>query len=373
MKHILHIITGLNDGGAEAVLYRLCIEGDPARYHVVSMMDGGKYGPMLQKAGIRVTCLNMPRGRMTFSGLCKLFVILRQEGPQVVQTWMYHANLIGGIVARLSGCRKVFWNIRHTDLTPGAYGRWTRLVSRLCALLSRFLPTGIVVCAERARAIHISEGYDARKFTVIPNGYDVTLFQPDAAVRHAMRQEMTIGPDTNLLGLVGRWNKEKDHPNLLTAFSRLVAVGGDIRLVLVGTGCTEDNAELMSAIAHNELSGRVILAGQRDDVPAIMNALDLHILSSSSEAFPNVVAEAMACGTPCVVTNVGDAALIVDDTGWVVPPKNAQALAEAIDMALNERKESEQWKRRQIMARQRIINEFSLATMIARYREVWRL
>ncbi|WIY52440.1 glycosyltransferase [Devosia sp. YIM 151766] len=368
----VHIITSLSDGGAEAVLFRLVAFHDPQNHVVISLSGKGKYGPLLERCGVKVHYLNMPRGRLTFGGLRKLFSILRRERPHVVQTWMYHANLVGGLVARLTGCRKVFWNIRHADLTPGAYGRGTRLVSRLCARLSRFVPTGIVACAERARTVHIAEGYDARKFTVIPNGYDIARFRPDAATRDALRRGIGVGPDTVLLGLVGRWNKEKDHSNLLAALSRLAADRRDIRLLLVGTGCTADNAELVSTIAHHGLSGRVIVAGRRDDVPAVMNALDLHILSSSSEAFPNVVAEAMACGTPCVVTDVGDAALIVGETGWIVPPRDADALAAATARAVETMADAALWQHRQDNARRRIEDNFSLATMVARYEALWR-
>ncbi len=368
---ILHIITGLSDGGAEAVLYRLCTHDDPSRHHVVSMMDGGKYGPILQEAGVRVTCLDMPRGWISLSGLWQLHRLIRQHRPDAVQTWMYHGDLVGGVVGRLAGCRNVFWNIRHTELIPGT-GRSTRLVAKIDAILSPLVPTGIVACAERARTVHIEMGYDPRKFTVIPNGYDVTRFHPDAEARAALRQEFGVSPDTILIGLVGRWNVEKDHPNLLAAFSRLAGKRKNIALLLVGAGCAPDNAELTAQVERHGLRARVVLAGQRSDIPGVMNALDLHVLSSSSEAFPNVVAEAMACGIPCVVTDVGDAALIVGETGWVVPPADATSLAGAIDRALDVRENPEQWRTIQSAARQRVVETFSLERMIKAYHELWK-
>jgi glycosyltransferase involved in cell wall biosynthesis len=143
--------------------------------------------------------------------------------------------------------------------------------------------------------------------------------------------------------------------------------------VLAGTGCSDDNAALVAQIKDHGFQGAVRLLGRRGDIPAIMNALDLHVLSSRSEAFPNVVAEAMACGTPCVVTDVGDAALIVGNTGWVVPPRDPERLAEAIVEALRERTDAKQWQSRSRAARQRILNEFSLEDMVERYHRVWGL
>jgi len=368
-----HIITGLNDGGAEAVLYRLCTHDDPSRHHVVSIMDGGKYGPMLQEAGVRVTCLDMPRGRIRLSGLWKLHRLIRQHRPEIVQTWMYHANLIGGVVARMAGCRRVFWGIHHTDLVPGTTGRSTRMVDWLCARLSLHVPSGIIACAQKARDVHVANGYDARKFTVIPNGYDIGQFSPNVEARQALRQELGIGADARVLGLVGRWDPQKDHANLIRAFSLLRRQMHELRLVLAGTDCDRSNAELMRLLQEAGGTENVHLLGRRSDIPALMNALDLHILSSYSEAFPNVVAEAMACGTPCVVTDVGDAAVIVGNTGWVVPPRDSEALASAIAEALAEQEKDDIWHRRQLAARQRIVDEFSIETMVARYHSVWGL
>ncbi|MCT8992266.1 GT4 family glycosyltransferase PelF [Chelativorans sp. SCAU2101] len=373
MTKILHTITGLNDGGAEAVLYRLVTFDDRHRHIVVSLSDGGKYAPLLSAKGIEVHCLDMPRGRLTLSGLRRLWAVLRRERPQIVQTWMYHANLVGGVIAKLAGVKNIYWGIRHTDLVPGTTGRSTRMVDRLCARISPYVPSGIIACAEKAKDVHITNGYDAGKFTVIPNGYDIAQFSPDAEARQAFRQQLGIVADARVLGLVGRWDPQKDHANLIRAFSLLRKRMPDLHLVLAGTDCDDSNAELMRLLQEAGGMENVHLLGRRSDIPSLMNALDLHVLSSYSEAFPNVVAEAMACGTPCVVTDVGDAAVIVGNTGWVVPPRDSEALASAISEALAEQEKDDIWHRRQRAARQRIVDEFSLEAMVARYHSVWGL
>jgi len=373
MKVVLHIITGLSDGGAEAVLFRLATYDAPHQHVVISLGGGGKYGPLLEDKGIRVHCLDMPRGRITLGGLRKLFSILRQERPDIVQTWMYHANLLGGVAARLGGFREIYWGLHHTTLVPGTTGVSTRAVDWLCARLSGWVPKGIVACAFETQRVHVANGYVASKFSIIPNGYDVSVFAPDQLAGRRLRDELGIALGTPLVGLVGRWDPLKDHANLFAALQIVRGSFADVCLVLAGTGCEPGNADLQRLLQTLSLDTCTYLLGRRSDVPALMNAMDIHVLSSSSEAFPNVVAEAMACGTPCVVTQVGDAAIIVGGTGWPVPPRNHHALAQAIFEALHEREDEPRWSARQVAARQRIVDEFSLRTMVARYRKVWAL
>lgn len=372
MTTVLHIITGLDDGGAEAVLHRLCIHNHNVNHTVVSLTSKGKYGRLLVEHGISVHTLDMPRGRLTLKGLISLYRLIRRDRPDVVQTWMYHGDLVGGVIARLAGVRAVYWNIRHTELGLGSTGRSTRLVARTCALLSRLIPTLIVTCASRAKEIHVALGYDENKFIIIPNGCNTTRFTPNLTIRHATRAELGADDTTPLLGLVARWNLQKDHASLLEAISIATNHHWNVKLVLAGEGCTTDNGALVSQIAELGLGDRVVLLGPRNDVPRIMNALDIFVLSSShGEAFPNVLAEAMACGTPCVTTDVGDAAVIVGDTGWVVPPTDAARLAGAVVNALDALQNSEHWRFIQDKARQRVVDNFSLEMMVEHYKALW--
>ncbi len=367
---VLHIITSLDDGGAEAVLYRL-VTHDPLDCHyVVSLTGEGKYGPLLLERGVVVTAMNMPRGRMTFAGLKGLWRVLRSVRPDVVQTWMYHADLIGGLAARLAGM-PVVWGIRNTTLAPGQSSRITIWVARACAWLSRLVPARIVVCAQAAQKVHAELGYDAARMVVIPNGYDLGRFRPDVEARQRLRQQWGVHDGMALLGMVARFDPYKDHANLLAALEQVAKSVENFQVVLVGTGMTENNAELVSLIQRHGLNGHVRLLGPRSDIPDVMLALDIHVLSSSAEAFPNVLAEAMACGTPCVTTDVGDAALIVGDTGWLVPPRNHEALADALVQALAARQEAPSWQSRQNRCRKRIVSQFDIDVMAQRFRAVW--
>jgi glycosyltransferase involved in cell wall biosynthesis len=216
-------------------------------------------------------------------------------------------------------------------------------------------------------------GYAIDKFVVIANDYDLSEFKPDPRSGADWRQAQGVDWNLRLLGMVGRWNAQKDHRTLLAELAQLKDDQQDFLLILVGSGCDNTNGELRDLVDAWGISDRVLLLGRRGDVPQIMNAIDIAILPSShGEAFPNVVAEAMACGTPCVVTDVGDAAEIVGDTGWVLSPRSPESLAHALRVALEECSRLETWKERQFASRQRIETRYSMRNMVANYDRLWR-
>jgi len=368
---ILHIITGLNDGGAEAVLFSLCTREQENTHTVISLMDEGKYGFLLKSNGITVKTLGMKRGRVTLFGLYRLFKLIRLSKPDVVQTWMYHADLLGGAMCRLAGVNAVVWGIHHSELNPEQSRRSTILIAKLSSKLSRFIPKRIAVCAEMAAKLHADLGYALDKMVVIPNGYDLDRFAPDPVGRVQLRQEWSLPDDVPLIGMVARFDPLKDHTNLIDALEKLLKKNVVFQAVLVGAGMDEDNEMVVAHLAQCGLTDRVRLLGSRRDIPAVMNALDIHVLSSSSEAFPNVLAEAMACGTPCVTTDVGDAGLIVGSTGWIVPPRAPVELSNALGQAIVEWGYRNGWYERQRMVRERITDNFSIERMVAHYRDVW--
>jgi glycosyltransferase involved in cell wall biosynthesis len=370
---VLHIISGLNEGGAEAVLYRLCtFSVKRAGDIVASLTSGGVYAARLRAAGLKVHELAMPRGRLTVDGLAKLYQIIKSTRPDLVQTWMYHADMVGGLMAKLAHQDGVVWGLHNSSLDRSAISRSTGWVVKACALLSGAIPARIISCSEKARDFHVYLGYPPERIIVVPNGYDCELFAPDPGRRWAIRHELGLSHNEPLIGTVARFHPQKDHKNLLDALAMLANGLGAPKCVLVGTGMDAANEELATLIHARGLGDRLHLVGMRTDVPAIMNALDIHVLASAAEAFPNVVAEAMACGTPCVVTDVGDAPLIVGCTGWIVPPMNSGALADAMELALHALREPTSWERRQQACRARIVDNFTLDKMVAGYEALWR-
>jgi glycosyltransferase involved in cell wall biosynthesis len=370
-RRVLHVITDLGQGGAEAVLYRLIgATSDEFEHAVVSLHQDGVYGQPLRARGVSVTALGMPRGRATIAGLRRLRRITAEYRPHVVQTRLDHANLVGALAARFAGAPPVVWAVHSTDLGPLRFSWKTRIVRRACAQLSRVLPRFIVSDAHSSAALHRRIGFSASKLMVVPNGVDPSMFRPDAVARERMRRMWGVAPETALLGCVARWDPLKDHENLLRALKLTRDRAGNFRCVLVGRGMSAENADLQAAIDRCGVADVVILAGSSSDVPGIMNAIDVHVLASRSESLPVAVIEAMACGTPCVVTDVGDARQIVGDTGWVVSPRDSVALAAALEAALAALR-SGALKDIAEQCRARVVREYSLARMGAEYAALW--
>lgn len=367
---IIHIITGLNDGGAEGVLYRLCSHDKANEHVVISLLGYGKYGPLLRAKGFKVYALGMGSGYLYFFVFLKLIQLLLKEKPDVIQTWMYHADLFGSIAARVIGIKAIVWGIRHSILESGKSKKLTILIAKLLAKLSSWLPTRIAVCAKSARDAHTALGYDHTKMRIIPNGYDLKYFKPMPNESKVFRAEWGIESNTVLIGTVGRYDPQKDFRNLLQAVRILYSKNISLHCVLVGTNLNSQNQKLVAQIRDLGIEKVVSLLDQRVDIPAIMSTIDIYVLSSSSEAFPNTVAEAMACETPCVVTDVGDAAYIVGNTGWIVPPLDSEALAEAILLAFYKKKQP-QWQKLCSTARNRIEKQFNIVQMVDNYRKLW--
>lgn len=371
-KKVLHIITGLNDGGAESVLTRLCLNSHSVNHVVVSMIDLGKYGSILQAHGIKVHALFMGRKLSNIFKLFKLVHLIKLEQPDVVQTWMYHADLFGGMAAKLAGVRRVCWGVRHSVLERDKTKTSTIVTAKLCSVLSKWIPEFIICCANKALEVHANIGYQRSKMLVIPNGYDLAKFSQDNAIRVRMREHFEQPEECFFIGLVGRYHPFKDHHNLFHALALVKNEIPTIRCLLVGKDMLENNTEIMKVINKLSLQDNVVLAGQYSDISAVMNALDLHVLSSSSEAFPNVLAEAMACGTPCVTTNVGDAQDIVGDNSVCCSSGDSRALANLILMMHNEwLYYPDSWVIRKNACIERIEERFSIQRMVNSYEDIW--
>ncbi|HEY2823632.1 MAG TPA: glycosyltransferase [Candidatus Acidoferrum sp.] len=332
MIGVTHIIAGLAPDGAEKMLHRLVLGMDSNRFEneVISLTDLGPMTENFQSAGVRVRALGMSRGSANPYYLAKLAGWLRKlPAQQIIQTWMYHADLVGGLAAKLAGCSGLVWNIRHSELHPGVDKRHTIWTAKACAMLSSRLPRKIICASESSRTFHEKLGYAYDRMEVIPNGFDLDLFRPDAAARAAVRNELGIAPSTLLIGYVARKHPVKDHRTFLEAAGLLHKQFPDVRFVLCGDGATKADPELKDWSEAAGVRNACFFLGHRDDAPRVINAFDVATSSSTSEAFPNALAEAMACGVPAVVTNVGDSRSILGETGSVVPPKEPKALAQA--------------------------------------------
>ena len=364
---IVHIITSLGDGGAEHTLFKICKNDNRNKHIVISFKRYGKYFSLLNKLGIKVYCLNA-----NFFSIHKFFFLiklLQSLKPDIVQTWLVHADFIGSIAARLAGIKRILWNVRYSNIEIDKSKLTTILIIKTLAKLSYIIPEIIVINSKKAKKIYESKGYDKRKLKFIPNGYDLSNLKGSKGQKIDFQKKIKIKKRIPLIGYVARYDPLKDHLNLLNALSLIRLKGKDFFCILVGSNINK-NKILISEIKKLKLNNCVRLLGPVKNVSKVMNLLDIHVQSSASEGFPNVVAEAMVHKTPCVVTNVGDSSYIVGKTGWVVPPNDSVKLAKAIEAAFNEIG-TKNWNKKCNEARVRIKQKFSLSKMIKSYNKVW--
>ena len=366
---VVHIITSLGDGGAEHTLFKICKHDVSNKHIVISLKGPEKYFSLLSRLGVKVYCLNFKF--YTIHKFIMLINLLRSLKPDIVQTWLVHADLIGGVAARLAGIKKIIWNVRYSSFKIGKAKLTTILIIKFLAKLSFLIPKLIVIVSKRAKKIYEIEGYDKRKFKFIPNGYDLLFLKPNIIQKKIFQKNNKFKKQIPLIGNVARYDPKKDHINLLNALSLLRYKRIDFFCFLVGSKINKNNIRLVSEIKRLKLSKYIKLLGQNNNILQVMNGLDIYVQSSSyGEGFPNVVAEAMACGTPCVVTDVGDASFIVGKTGWIVPPNNPNKLAKALENAINE-VTTKKINKRQDKARARIRKNFDLSKMLKSYNKSW--
>lgn len=372
-SRVLHIIVHLSAGGAELMLKRLILHRNFDRafeHRVISLRGLGPVGQDLRASGVHVVALGLNNPFQLPHRLARLITLIRGWRPDIVQTWMYHADLLGGIAARLAGIRKIVWNVRIAEISP-RYGvaRTTTWIMKVCALLSGLIPSRIIYVAHSARRVHEAAGYDPAKSVTIPNGYAVDS-DVGAQSLGALHDLLTLPREVMLLGSAGRFNPQKNHAAFIAACGAIAARHPQWRFVLFGTGVDPGNAALASWIAATGYPERFHLLGERRDLPLLMPELDLFCMHSLSEGFPNVVAEAMGAGVPCVVTDVGDAARLVDDTGWTMPTADPAALTVALDeiLSLDPRLRRDYGSR----ARKRIEGHYSMPAVVDRYIALYR-
>lgn len=371
MLRIQFVITGLGIGGAEMMLYKLLQGLDRSRFQagVITFRDGA-LAEKIRALGVSVDCVEISRASRFLVEAPRLYRILRAAKPGLVHTWMYHADLLGGLMARLATAAPVVWCVRASDLDQGNIKTGTRLVARANGLLSSRLPRRIVYCSERARQIHERMLYSPRLGVVIPNGFDLHAFCPDRGLRQEFRAETGLSEDDPLIGLVARFDPMKDHLTFIRAAAIVKSRIPTARFVMAGANVDAGNTELLDWVRAHGLEDSVHLLGLRTDLAAVYNGLDVATLTSfSSEGFPNVVGEAMACGVPCVVTDVGDCAHIVGDTGRIVPPRDPAALASAIVELL--RMEPGERHALGLSARGRVEKLFNIPDIVSRYEALY--
>jgi glycosyltransferase involved in cell wall biosynthesis len=365
---ILHVSVGLESGGAEMMLYKLASRTDRSRFdpYVVSLTDEGPViGERLRQAQIPLTALRFPLGVPHPGLLLRLLREIRTLRPHLVQTWMYHADLVGAVAGQFVRGIPIIWGLHNSQSAPVYAKRSLLRVIAVNRHLSRWLPAQIVCCSEAVRTVHADLGYDAKKLHTIPNGIDTDEFLPNTSARSDFRRELNLLPEVPLIGYIARWDPRKDHAMFLRAANLLAREHRGVHFILCGSGMAADNKDLVRLVADANLGDRLHLLGLRRDAPRVTAALDVASCCSSSESFALVLGEAMACGVPVVSTDQPGPASVIGNDGWTVPTGDAAAMASAWrDMLGLTPGQREEYGRG---ARRRIIENFSIQKMVESY------
>ncbi|MDA0284253.1 MAG: glycosyltransferase [Planctomycetota bacterium] len=372
---VCSIINGTGgEGGAERMLQRVIRRGNTSEFEhlVLSIRNFQQVAAELSAEGINVQSLNVQSAYYKLPhAVLQLASRIRKFKPDVIQSWMYMADFFGGIASHLaSPATPVIWTIRHATLDPAIDSRALRGCAAGCARLSRRIPSKITLNSHAAVPTHVAAGYEESKMQVIPNGFDVERFAPSPQLRVETRARLGIPQDVPVVGRVARFHANKDHITFLKAARQVLTQRPDVRFLVCGEPQTITTRQVQNDINSFGLTDAVQLVELQSDIVPLNCSFDIATCSSLTEAFPNVLGEAMSCAVPCVSTDVGDAAQIIADTGRIVPPLSPSLFAEALLDLLN----LPDAGRRQLghAARQRVIDNYELTRSTETFLDLWR-
>ena len=370
---VLHIISGLGTGGAEMMLYKLLrnISKTKVESAVICLGRAGFIEKRITDLDVPLICLGFgTKSRKTFVQLLQFIRFTRWFRPKVIQGWMYHGNLAAIFASILIYPRSsVVWNVRQSLQSLSNEKLSTRWAISITTFLSKCTKK-IIYNSREGKVQHEKLGYSIRRGCVIPNGFDLGEWRPDASIRREVRREFGIPEEIFLVGHIGRYHPKKDHASLFEALTIVSENDNNIRFLLVGRDIGYDNPEIGKIAGSDGLRGRCLLLGERQDIERIMKALDILVISSAwGEGFPNVLGEAMASGLCCVSTDVGESSIILGQAGIVVPPGDIRNLAKAITDTVMLPREKKLARGRQ--ARARIAEYYSIGAVSSLYEEVY--
>jgi len=370
-KSILHIITGLNRGGAEKSLFSLTttLQNETNLQHLVlSLTTGGTLEQKFNDSGILTFSLGLNKLRFIHA-YKTLQYILQNKQPVIIQGWMYHGNIISSLVKYIFNCKiPIVWNIRHSLYNIKHEKYFTRVVIKICSMIS-INTDAIIYNSKKSASLHEKYGYKKNKTVVINNGFIIPNIANKLKEQKKFRVMYNISKNNKIIGMVGNYRSFKDYPTCIKAFSKIKINFPDVTFVLVGIQISKENDELMRLIKLYQIEKDILLLGEIKETANIIKSFDIFMLSSMSESFPNVIAEAMSLSIPVVATDTGDVKRIVENTGLVVESRNPDSLGNACIKLL--KYDSAKLSSLGNKARHRIQTNYSLAQMTIKYNELY--
>lgn len=362
---ILFVVNSLDVGGAENVLFNILKDKNHKETLIISLTKLGCYGLELKNQGYQIYVLNMKKNISCLLKIIELIYLIIKFKPLIVHTWLYHANLIGGVLAKIAGVKKIFWSIHHDFEYSNLLGMFEM---KILSILSYYIPNKIVYCSKSSKINHIKNGFNPINSLLIENGVSLKTFYPNNKLRNDLRNKYKITDDCLFLSNVARYHPIKDHNNLFKSLQILDEIGINFKCMLIGKDISYLNKILKYQIYSLGLERKIIIYGQSSQIEKLMNAFDINILASKKESFPLTLLESMACGVPCISTNVGDAKYIIGKAGWLVNAGEPKAIANCIMKIIKDKKTL---RKKSIMARKRVENKFCIENMKFKYNKIY--
>ena len=377
---IVHIINSLKKGGAEGNLYRLCKfhkkkYKDKVKIIIITLINNGFYESELKKIGISIYSLNFNENYKSLNIIKKILKfrkLIKKQSPDIIQSWMYHANFLTLFIQK-KFYDKLFWNIRHSELNLKISKKLTIFLSIICGIFSKLIPKKIIYCSERSINFHENEHfYDKNKSILIYNGCNEKNYYPSKYLRSSFKKKNKIKKTDIILEYAGRYAKQKNIPSLLYAFSKLKKNYDNIYLYMVGKNINFKNKELVKHIKNLKIKNRLFLLNEQKSLLKFYNGIDLLILPSLSESFPNVIPESMLCSTPVLSTNAGCSKTIIGKYGFIIAKNSKQTISSKLDKVIKyyvyKKKE---WALLKKNSRIQIKKNFSISNMANKYVQHW--
>jgi glycosyltransferase involved in cell wall biosynthesis len=377
---ILHIINSLKKGGAEGNLYRLCI-AQKKKYKnkiditIITLINNGYYENKLKAKGVKIISLGIDKKIKIFGLIKKISKfrnIIIKKNQDIIQSWMYHSNFLTLFIPRQSH-NKIFWNIRHSELNFNISKKITILISIICGLSSRIVPKKIIYCSEKSIKFHENKHfYSKNKTSLIENGYSERTYYPSNSLRFNFRKKNNIKKKKIIFGFAGRYAKQKNIDSLLLGFSKISNDHDNIYLYMAGKDINSQNQELINIASRLNIKNKVFFINEQKNLVEFYNGIDVLILTSHSESFPNVIAEAMLCTTPVLSSNAGCSKKIIDKYGFVLSQNDYLSISKGIKKIINKLTNQKFfWKSLKKNTRLQIINNFSIEKMAENYLRNW--
>jgi len=378
--NVLHIINSLKKGGAEGNLYRLCKlhkknYKQKINITIITLINNGFYEEDLQKIGVKIFSLDFNKNNKLLSFIKKILIlrkIIKKIDPNIIQSLMYHSNFFSLFIQKKYH-DKIFWNIRHSELNLQISKKKTILISIICGLFSRIIPKKIIYCSQKSIEFHENNHfYSKYKTILIDNGYSDKIFYPSQYLRFNFKRKNKIQKKDITLGYAGRYAKQKNIKSLLLAFSKIIKHHDNVYLYMVGKNISNKNKELSNFVSELKIKKKIFFLNEQKNLLEFYNGIDILVLASHSESFPNVVAEAMLCSTPVLASNAGCSKKIVDKYGFIMDKNDhlsiTKNLSKTIDIMVNKKKK---WKFLKKSARIQIQKNFSIEKMTNNYLKNW--